>query len=141
MKGKRWRFDGEKVYLLGGREWTIPMPANRDLAIAVKDALASNQVSATSQNNMIRFEADDDGVVRIRAAVNEAYSQQRLNPYDEKFFKVYPTKGEINWASLVERTDAMETDAYEGTGAKIVHDPPAGTVIKFGRGWGQRREV
>src|SRR3546814_3667714 len=23
MKGKRWRFDGEKVYLLGGREWTI----------------------------------------------------------------------------------------------------------------------
>src|SRR3546814_15689810 len=60
MKGKRWRFDGEKVYLLGGREWTIPMPANRDLAIAVKDALASNQVSATIQNNMIRFEADDD---------------------------------------------------------------------------------
>src|SRR3546814_12925171 len=52
MKGKRWRFDGEKVYLLGGREWTIPMPANRDLAIAVKDALASNQVSATIQNNM-----------------------------------------------------------------------------------------
>src|SRR3546814_21101962 len=77
MKGKRWRFDGEKVYLLGGREWTIPMPANRDLAIAVKDALASNQVSATIQNNMIRFEADDDGVVRIRAVVNEVYSQQR----------------------------------------------------------------
>src|SRR3546814_4080908 len=68
------------------------MPANRDLAIAVKDALASNQVSATIQNNMIRFEADDDGVVRIRAVVNEVYSQQRLNPYDVKFFKVYPTK-------------------------------------------------
>src|SRR3546814_2441948 len=51
MKGKRWRFDGEKVYLLGGREWTIPMPANRDLAIAVKDALASNQVSATIQDS------------------------------------------------------------------------------------------
>src|SRR3546814_11562520 len=97
MKGKRWRFDGEKVYLLGGREWTIPMPANRDLAIAVKDALASNQVSATIQNNMIRFEADDDGVVRIRAVVNEVYSQPRLNPYDVKFFKGYPTKGESNW--------------------------------------------
>src|SRR3546814_11978176 len=52
MKGKRWRFDGEKVYLLGGREWTIPMPANRDLASAVKDALARNQVRATSQNNI-----------------------------------------------------------------------------------------
>ena len=129
-KGKRWRFDGEKVYLLGGREWTIPMPANRDLAIAVKDALATNQVSATIQNNMIRFEADDDGVVRIRAVVNEVYSQQRLNPYDVKFFKVYPTKGEINWASLVERTDAIETVSFEGKGATIVLDPTAGAVIE-----------
>lgn len=129
-KGKRWRFDGEKVYLLGGREWTIPMPANRDLAIAVKDALTSNQVNATIQNNMIRFEADDDGVVRIRAVVNEVYSQQRLNPYDVKFFKVYPTKGEINWAALVERTDAIETVSFEGKGATIVLDPTAGAVIE-----------
>src|SRR3546814_10056947 len=51
MKGKRWRFDGEKVYLLGGSEWTIPMPANRDLAIAVKDALASNKDRKSTRLN------------------------------------------------------------------------------------------
>src|SRR3546814_11683013 len=79
---------------------------------------------------MIRFEADDEVVVRIRAVVNEFYSQQRLNPYDVKFFKVYPTKGEINWASLVERTDAIETVSFEGKGATIVLDPTAGAVIE-----------
>jgi hypothetical protein len=129
-KGKRWRYDGEKVYLLGGREWTIPMPTSRDLAIAVKDALAKNDVKASIENNMIRFEADDDGVSRIRAVVNEVYSQPRLNPYDVKFFKVYPTKGEINWSSLVERTDAIETVSFEGKGATIVLDPTAGAVIE-----------
>src|SRR3546814_1116604 len=89
-----------------------------------------NQVSATIQNNMIRFEADDDGVVRIRAVVNEFYSQQRLNPYDVKFFKVYPTNGEINWASSVERTDAIETASFEGNVATIFLDPTAGAVIE-----------
>src|SRR3546814_20699440 len=79
---------------------------------------------------MIRFEADDEVVVRIRAVVNEVYSQQRLNPYDVKFFKVYPTKGEINWASLVERTDAIETVSFEGKGATIVLDPTAGAGIE-----------
>src|SRR3546814_20911916 len=79
---------------------------------------------------MVRFEADDDGVVRIRAVVNEVYSQQRLNPYDVKFFKVYPTTGEINWASLVERTDAIETVPFEGNGATIVLDPTAGPVTE-----------
>lgn len=138
MKGKRWRFDGEKVYLLGGREWTIPMPVSRDLAIAVTDALSKNQVNASIQNGMIRFEADDDGVATIRAVVNEVYSQQRLNPYDVKFFKVYPNKGEINWTSLVDRTDSIETVSFEGKGATIVLDPTAGSVIEtFLAGEGQ----
>lgn len=129
-KGKRWRYDGEKVYLLGGREWTMPLPASRDLALAVKDALAKNKIDALISNGVIRFQADDNEVARVRAVVNQVYSQQRLNPYDVKFYKVYPTKGEIDWGTLVQRTDAVETVSFDGKGATIVLDPTAGAVVE-----------
>src|SRR5690606_36744846 len=78
-KGKRWRYDGENVYLLGGREWTMPLPASRDLVLAVKDALEKNNVKASIEGEMLRFEADDAGVARISAVVNQVYRQERLN--------------------------------------------------------------
>ncbi|QAY80120.1 hypothetical protein [Sphingosinicella sp. BN140058] len=129
-KGKRWRFDGERVYLLGGREWTLPMPASRDLALAVADALQKNNVKAVITGNMIRFQADDAGVARIKGIVDQVYAQQRLNPYDVKFFKVYPTKGQVDWTALVERTDSVETVSFEGKGVTMVLDPTAGAVIE-----------
>lgn len=129
-KGKRWRFDGEKVYLLGGREWTLPMPGNRDLALAVKDALTKNNVKASIQGGVMRFQADDAGVTRIRGIVNQVYAQQRLNPYDVKFYKVYPTRGAIDWTALVERTDAIENVTFTGKGATLVMDPTAGAVVE-----------
>lgn len=128
-KGKRWRYDGENVYLLGGREWTMPLPSSRDLVLAVKDTLEKNNVKASIEGGMLRFEADDAGVARISAVVNQVYRQERLNPYDVKFYKVYPTKGAIDWTTLVERTDAIETVSFEGKGATIVLEPTAGAVI------------
>jgi hypothetical protein len=129
-KGKRWRYDGEKVYLLGGREWTLPLPASRDLAIAVKDALVKNSLKVAVQGSVLRFQADDAGVARIRGVIDQVYAQQRLNPYDVKFFKVYPTKGQIDWAALVERTDSVESVSFEGKGATLVLDPTAGAVVE-----------
>lgn len=128
-KGKRWRYDGEKVYLLGGREWTIPMPQNRDLALAVEDALTKNRVKAAIVGSVIKFEADNAGVERIRGVVNQVYAQKRLNPYDVRFFKVYPTRGYVDWSALVERTDAIESVTFNGKGATLVMDPTAGAVI------------
>jgi hypothetical protein len=129
-KGKRWRFDGERVYLLGGREWTLPMPANRDLALAVRDALTKNNIKASIQGGVMRFQADDAGVTRVRGIVNQVYAQQRLNPYDVKFYKVYPSRGAIDWTALVERTDAIESVTFEGKGATLVMDPTAGSVVE-----------
>ena len=129
VKGKRWRFDGEKAYLLGGREWTVPMPSSRDLAFAVKDALAKNRIDARIDNGVIRFMADDAGAAKITTIVSQVYAQPRLNPYDVKFYKVYPTKGAIDWAKLAERTDSVETVSFDGKGATVVLDPTAGAVI------------
>lgn len=129
VKGKRWRYDGEKVYLLGGREWTMPLPANRDISLAVQDALHKNNFGGRIEGGVLRFEADDAGVARVTAMVNQVYSQKRLNPYDVKFFKVYPVKGEIDWGSLVERTSAVETISFDGKGATIVLDGSAGAVV------------
>lgn len=129
VKGKRWRYDGDKVFILGGREWTLPMPASRDVAIAVTDALARNKVPARISGDMIRFEADDATAAQIGNVLQQVYSQEHLNPYDVRFFKVYPTKGAIDWATLVERTDSVETVSFEGKGATIVLDPTAGSVI------------
>jgi hypothetical protein len=129
VKGMRWRYDGDKVYILGGREWTVPMPASRDLAIAVKDALSKNRIDARIDQGVIRFRADDDGASKVSGIVSQVYAQERLNPYDVRFYKVYPTKGAIDWSTLVERTDAVETVAFDGKGATIVLDPSAGSVI------------
>lgn len=128
-KGKRWRYDGEKVYLLGGREWTMPMPSSRDLSIAVRDALQKNDVPVQIEEGAIRFKADNAGAATVTSVVHQVYGQERLNPYDVKFYKVYPTKGVIDWATLVERTNAIETVSFEGKGATIVLDPTAGAVI------------
>src|SRR3546814_11761661 len=76
VKGKRWRFDGEKVFLLGGREWTVPMPASRDLAIAVKDALAKNRIEARIEKTAIRFQADDAGAAKVSGIVSQLYAQR-----------------------------------------------------------------
>lgn len=129
QKGKRWRYDGENVYLLGGREWTIPMPTNRDLAIAVQDALTKNKVPAKIQGGLIRFQADNSEVQRVRGIVNQVYTQQRLNPYDVTFYKVYPIRGQIDWGSLVERTDAIESVTFDGKGATLIMDPTSASVI------------
>lgn len=128
-KGKRWRYDGEKVYLLGGREWTMPLPASRDLSIAVRDALLRNDVNVRFEDGGIRFKADNAGAATVTSVVHQVYGEERLNPYDVKFYKVYPTKGTIDWATLVERTNAIETVSFEGKGATIVLDPTAGAVI------------
>ncbi len=128
-KGKRWRYDGEKVYLLGGREWSMPLPASRDVALAVRDALTKHDVDVTYEGHRIRFQADNDGVAKISAIVSQVYAQDRLNPYDVKFYRVYPTKGQIDWATLIERTDAIETVSFEGKGATVVLDPTAGAVV------------
>lgn len=129
VKGKRWRFDGDKVYILGGREWTLPMPASRDVAIAVTDALARNNVPASIVGNVIRFEADDATASQIGATLQQVYSQSHLNPYDVRFFKVYPTKGAIDWSTLPERTDSVESVSFDGKGATIVLDPTSGSVV------------
>ena len=129
VKGKRWRFDGERVFLLGGREWTVPMPASRDLAIAVKDALAKNRIEARIEKSAIRFQADDAGAAKVSGIVSQLYAQSQLTPYDVQFYKVYPAKGSIDWSALVERTDAVETVSFDGKGAMLVLDPTAGAVI------------
>lgn len=142
VKGKRWRYDGEKAYLLGGREWTVPMPASRDLAFAVKDALSKNRIDARIENGVIRFNADDAGASKVTSIVSQVYAQPRLNPYDVKFYKVYPTKGAVDWAKLAERTDAVETVAFDGKGATLVLDPTAGSVIDaFLAGEGEVRSM
>jgi hypothetical protein len=128
-KGLRWRYDGDKVYILGGREWTVPMPASRDLALAVQDAIAKERMTATIGGGMIRFQADDAGAGRISAAIANVYLQQRLNPYDVKFYKVYPVNGAIDWTTLADRTDSIESVSFEGKGATIVLDPTAGAVV------------
>jgi hypothetical protein len=128
-KGLRWRYDGEKVYILGGREWTVPMPSSRDVALAVKDAIVKERLPARIEGGMIRFQADDAGAARISAAVSKVYSQARLNPYDVKFYKVYPIKGAIDWSTLAERTDSVESVSFDGKGATIVLEPTAGSVV------------
>jgi hypothetical protein len=129
VKGKRWRYDGDKVFILGGREWTLTMPPSRDVAIAVTDALARSKVPARIVGGTIRFEADDATAAQIGGILQQVYSQEHLNPYDVRFYKVYPTKGVIDWSTLVERTDSVETVSFEGKGATIVLDPTAGSVI------------
>lgn len=142
VKGKRWRYDGEKAYLLGGREWTVPMPASRDLAFAVKDALSKNRIDARIDNGVIRFMADDAGASKVTSIVSQVYAQPRLNPYDVKFYKVYPTKGAVDWAKLAERTEAVETVSFDGKGATVVLDPTAGSVIEaFLAGEGEVRSM
>lgn len=129
VKGKRWRYDGDKVYILGGREWTLPMPASRDVAIAVTDALSRANVPSRIVGNVIRFEADDAQAAQIGGVLQQVYSQDHLNPYDVRFYKVYPTKGAIDWSTLPERTDSVESVSFEGKGATIVLDPTAGSVV------------
>lgn len=129
VKGKRWRFDGEKVYLLGGREWTVPMPSNRDLAFAVQDALTKNRIAARIQGGVIRFQADDAGAAKVTGVISQVYAQSRINPFDVRFYKIYPTAGAVDWAKLAERTDAVETVSFDGKGATIVLDPTAGSVV------------
>lgn len=142
VKGKRWRYDGEKVYLLGGREWTIPMPSSRDLAFAVKDALGKNRIDARIDGGVIRFQADDAGAAKVTQVVRQVYGQTRLNPYDVRFYKVYPVRGAIDWSKLAERTDSVETVSFDGKGATIVLDPTAGNVIDaFLAGEGQVRSL
>lgn len=129
QKGMRWRYDGDKVYLLGGREWTVPMPGSRDLALAVQDALVKSKIDARIAGGMIRFHADDEGAAKVSAIVSQVYAQQRLNPYDVRFYKVYPSKGAIDWSTLAERTDAVESVSFDGKGATVVLDPTAGAVV------------
>ncbi len=128
-RGLRWRFDGEKVYILGGREWTIPMPSSRDLSLAIKDALSKNQINASTDGGVIRFQADDEGAARVGLIIQQVYQQERLNPYDVQFYNVYPTRGAIDWSTLVERTDSVEAVSFDGKGATLVLDPTAGSVI------------
>ncbi len=128
-KGQRWRYDGEKVYILGGREWSVPMPSSRDVALAVKDAIVKERLPARIEGGLIRFQADDAGASRISDAIGRVYSQARLNPYDVKFYKVYPVKGAIDWSTLAERTDSVESVSFDGKGATIVLEPTAGSVI------------
>lgn len=128
-KGLRWRYDGDKVYMLGGRAWSLPLPASRDLAIAVRDALLKNNVKATIEANMVRFQSDDSGAERVSAVVAQVYAEPRLNPYDVHFYRVYPSAGAIDWTHLADRTDAVESVDFAGKAATVVLDPTAGDIV------------
>jgi len=129
VEGKRWIYDGERAYLLNGREWTIPLPATRDVAFAVKDALSKNQIDARIEGGLIRFEADDAGAAKIAGILSQVYAQPRLNPYDVSFYKIWPVQGSVDWAKLAERTDAVEAVAFDGKGSTVVLDPGSESVI------------
>lgn len=130
VEGKRWRYDGDKVYLLGGRDWSVPLPASRDLALAVRDALAKNAINAKIEPTKISFQADDAGAAKVSNVLMQVYAQERLNPYDVSFYKVYPTKGAIDWSTLAERTDSVESVSFDGKGATIVLEPTAEAVVE-----------
>ena len=129
VEGKRWIYDGEQAYLLNGREWTMPLPASRDVAFAVKDALSKNAINAQINNGLIRFEADDAGASKVAGIVSQVYAQPRLNPYDVSFYKIWPVRGAVDWAKLAERTDAVEAVAFDGKGSTVVLDPGSESVI------------
>ncbi|MAM83303.1 MAG: hypothetical protein CL472_01305 [Acidobacteria bacterium] len=129
VEGKRWIYDGERAYLLNGREWTMPLPASRDVAFAVKDALSKNAIDARIESGLIRFEADDAGAAKVAGIVSQVYAQPRLNPYDVSFYKIWPVRGSVDWAKLAERTDAVEAVSFDGKGSTVVLDPGSESVI------------
>ena len=126
---RRWVFDGTTVYLLNRQEWTILLPKDRDLAIAVQTALKAQAGDAKVYQGLIHIEGDKARADEVSSVVAGVYAQPRITPFDVTWYKVYPTAGVVDWSRLPERTDAVRDIGFSGRGANVVLDGDANDVL------------
>ena len=126
----RWRYDGQSIYLLDRREWTVLLPAERDLALAVQQMLSLEAPDAKVEKGVVRIPGDETKAAAVAGLVSRVYAQTRLNPFDVTWYKVYPTRGVIDWATLAERTESVRDFGFAGKGAAIVLDGEAEGLIE-----------
>lgn len=130
--GLRWKFDGDKVYLLNRREWTILLPSDRDLAIAVGEAIRTRGgENVAVSKGVIHFAGDDARAREVSGIVAEVYRQPRIDPFDVTWYRVWPANGEIDWSGLAERTEAVRDIGFAGRGVSMVIDGDAGATIEL----------
>lgn len=130
--GLRWKFDGEKVYLLNQREWTILLPTDRDLAIAVTAALREQAGSDVGiRGGVIHFAGSENRASQVSSIVADVFRQSRLDPFDVSWYRVWPSNGNIDWAGLAERTEAVRDIGFAGRGVSMVIDGDAAPIMEM----------
>ena len=116
-----WGFDGKVIRVAPRNEWSFALPKDRDLALAVIEAVRRFAPASVSvEGGALHLVGDEARATQVAGVISSVFAQPRINPFDVTWYKVWPARGEINWSGMPLRTEVVRDFAFAGRGVSMV---------------------
>jgi len=129
--GMRWSFDGKTVWLIGPKAWSVPLPGERDMALAAIDAVGQSPIDVRVVGGSVQLYGEFGVASQVATQIAQVSRQARLHPFEVKFYRVAAPDGTVHWDRLAARTDTVRQASLVGRAAGIVLEGDSAPLVEL----------